>query len=241
MKIPYWRWLCNSKNDSSKNYLVDYKALVHKWINGELLVGIIYRLKDSNINIDTFIEALEKTLLLYKENDEKINEELEELIEKGAYGVENIGKLIEINDFKVSCNDLEKFISLIKHCEEVEYPLLQELSEKVFNDLQKLYLKDYFDNEKYIETIEHLKDSILTIKNLLKENILDNQMSYFDEYTQENKKLIHLGYKVYCMEFMDRFINQELEFYTSNKKEYSDVNFPEKMYTYLLDWDGDVE
>ncbi|MGL6104580.1 hypothetical protein [Romboutsia sp.] len=241
MKIPYWRWLCNSKNNTNKNYLVDIKSLMHNWINGELLVGISDRLKSTNINDNMLTEALEKILLLYKEYDQEIDEKLDDLIEIDAYGIETIEQLININDFKVIYKDLEKFISLLKECEEEEYSLLQELSNQVFDDIKKVHHQGYLNRDKLIETIENIKDSILIMKNLLKDDILENQMSYFDEYIEENKGFIHLGYKVYCMEFMDRFINQNLEFYIPNKKEYGDINFTEKMYIYLLDWDGEAQ
>ena len=67
------------------------------------------------------------------------------------------------------------------------------------SEIESIIYNEILKNSITTSDIDNLKNSIFNLKEDFKQSIIDSRMDYFE--TNNNKRAIHLGYKVYCLEF----------------------------------------
>lgn len=237
MKYYYWINYCSQCKHEKNSW--DSSHYEKSWINGELFTAILDRLRYEGIDISEVLNNLDNISNKLKNRNKELDLDIKEMLHKDSYSSEDIEYLIQINNTKKKVENICRYTSILKNPTIEDYKILKELSKCVYSEIESIIYNEILKNSITTSDIDNLKNSIFNLKEDFKQSIIDSRMDYFE--TNNNKRAIHLGYKVYCLEFLERFLKCEFVLDLSDLHEYKDINFSKDKYSELLDWNGDLE
>lgn len=233
----YWINYCNQCKQESFSWYSSYYE--KEWINGELFTAILDRLRYEGIDIGGVLNNLDNISNKLENRNKELDLEIKEMLHKDSYSSGDIEYLIQINNTKKKVENICRYTSILKNPIIEDYKILKELSKCIYSEIESIVHNQILKNSITTSDIHNLKNSIFNLKEDFKKSIIDTRMDYFKK--NNNKRVIHLGYKIYCLEFLDRFLKCEFVPDLSDLHEYKDINFSKDKYSELLDWNGDLE
>jgi hypothetical protein len=239
---PYWLQLCKwgEKLEGQRQFSPSAGS---DRLHGELLVGIIDRLRELGISTHAVTEEFDYVADWLRQYILPLDDEVRKIVALPHLSSDDVERLALIAALKQRVQNLAQFARLLNSCPNTQFEELRERSLYLFSDLMSIYqLADLLemDGAELQLAFERLRQGLRQLSVNLSDMLLACYTDFFDDFTPTD--LSHLGAVLQCAAILDRICDVEMNVTEGIqlRSNTGHIYYPGRMYRDLLNWFQDA-
>ncbi|MBP1994216.1 hypothetical protein [Paenibacillus eucommiae] len=241
MAVPYWIWFIKESTQLYNQGHIGPNACTDR-LHGELMTAMIDRLRLLGINT---YEVTGKFAIMAAELEKhgvKLDSDIRDRMSRPYFSADDVEYLVNMAALKRLIENLKRYSAWIKDCREENYLNLRELSIHLFADIKMavrlIQLLELDSNQVEMSVIQ-VQQAVRNLLANFTDYMLNDYTDFFHDFSPTAP--FHLGGMLQCAAILERIGEENLLGAEELKPSPNSihVNFPAKMYKYLLNWFND--